>query len=41
MNHCVDYRRTTFKQREEFQDLLCCREYSESVVASFSNKTKS
>ena len=40
-NHCGEMRRTAFKQHELFQDVLCCRDYAERVVASFSNKIKS
>ena len=34
-NHCGDSRQTAFKHRESFQDVLCRRDYSEKVVASF------
>ena len=34
-NHCGDSRQTAFKHRESFQDVLCCRDYAERVVASF------
>ena len=34
-------RRTAFKRRELFQDVLCCRDYAERVVASFSNQIQS
>ena len=37
-NHCGEMRRTAFKRRELFQDVLCCRDYSERVVASFSHQ---
>ena len=40
-NHCGDSRRTTFKHSELFQDVLCCRDYSERVVASFDNQMQS
>ena len=40
-NHCGELRQTAFKRRELFQDVLCRREYSERVVASFSNQIKS
>ena len=40
-NHCVDSRQTAFKHRESFKDVLCCRDYSERVVASFSHQIKS
>ena len=32
---------TAFKRRELFQDVLCCRDYSERVVAIFSNQIQS
>ena len=34
-------RRTAFKRRELFQDILCRRDYDERVVASFANQIKS
>ena len=37
-NHCVEMRHTALKRRELFQDVLCCRDYAERVVASFANK---
>ena len=37
-NHCGELRRTDFKRRELFQDLLCRRDYAERVVASFANQ---
>ena len=37
-NNCGELRRTAFKRRELFQDVLCRRDYSERVVASFSNQ---
>ena len=40
-NHCGDSRRTAFKQRESFKDVLCRRDYSESVFASFSHQIQS
>ena len=40
-NHCGSMRRTAFKRCEIFQDVLCCRDYSERVVASFSNQIQS
>ena len=40
-NNCVDSPRTSFKLRESFQDVLCCRDYAERVVASFSHQIKS
>ena len=32
-NHCGEFRRTAFKRRELFQDVLCRRDYAERVVA--------
>ena len=40
-NHCSDYRQTAFKRRESFQDVLCRRDYSERVVASFPHQIQS
>ena len=40
-NHCDEMRRTAFKRRELFQDVLCRRDYAERVVASFANKIQS
>ena len=37
-NHCGDSRRTAFKRRESFQDVLCRRDYVEMSVASFSHQ---
>ena len=37
-NHCGEMRQTAFKQRENFQDVLCRRDYTERVVASFANQ---
>ena len=34
-------RRTAFKRRELFQDVLCRRDYAEMVVAIFSNQIQS
>ena len=34
-NHCGEMRRTSFKRRELFQDVLCRHDYAERVVASF------
>ena len=39
-NHCGEIRRTAFKRRELFQDVLCRRDYAERVVASFANQIK-
>ena len=40
-NHCGEMRRTAFKRRELFQDVLCRHDYAERVVASFANQIKS
>ena len=40
-NHCGEIRRTTFKRREIFQDVIGRRDYAERVVASFANQIKS
>ena len=32
-NHCGESRRTAFKRRELFQDVLCSRDYAEKVVS--------
>ena len=40
-NHCEELQRTAFKRRDLFQDVLCCRDYAERVVASFDNKIQS
>ena len=40
-NNCGELRRTAFKRRELFQDVLCRRDYAERVVASFANKIQS
>ena len=37
-NHCGEMQRTAFS--ELFQDVLCCRDYSDRVVASFDHKIK-
>ena len=39
-NHCGEMRRTDFKRRELYQDVLCCRYYDEGVVARFANQIK-
>ena len=33
-NHCGELRRTAFKRRELFQDVLCRRDYADRVVSS-------
>ena len=40
-NHCGEMQRTSFKQRELFQDVLCRRDYAERVLASFANQIQS
>ena len=40
-NPCGEMRRTAFKRREIFQDVLCCCDYAERVVASFANQIQS
>ena len=40
-NHCDAMQRTAFKGRELFQDVLCCRDYSERVVANLAHQIKS
>ena len=40
-NHCGEMRRTAFKRRESFQDVLCCRDYADRAVARFSNQIQS
>ena len=40
-NHCGEMRRTAFKRRELFQDVLCRRDYAERVLASFDNQIQS
>ena len=40
-NHCGESRLTVFKRHKPFQDVLCCREYTETLVASFSYQIQS
>ena len=40
-NHCGEIRRTAFKRRELFQDVLCRHDYTERVVASFFDQIQS
>ena len=40
-NHCGEMRRTSFKRRELFKDVLYHRDYAERVVARFANQTQS
>ena len=37
-NHCGAMRRTCFKRRKLFQDVLCRCDYAERVVASFTHQ---
>ena len=37
-NFCGEFCRTLFKHRESFQDVLCLREFTERVFASFDHK---
>ena len=39
--YCGEIRRTAFKKRELFQDILCCCDYAERLVASFDHQTQS
>ena len=41
MKHSGDSHQTAFKRRESFQDVLCRRDYSERVVASFDQQIQS
>ena len=38
---CGEMIHTAFKQRELFQDVICCRDYSKRVVAIFDNQIQS
>ena len=40
-NLCGEMRRTAFKRREPFQDVLCLRDYAERAVAIFANQIQS
>ena len=40
-NHCGEMRRTAFKRRELFQDVLCRCDHAEMVVSSFDNQIQS
>ena len=40
-NHCGEMRRTAFKQRELFKDVICRCDYAERVVVSFANQIQS
>ena len=39
-DHCGEMRRTSFKRRELFQDVLCRCEYDKRVVTIFDNQIK-
>ena len=41
MNHCSNSRKTAFKRRKSFQDVLCRRDYAEMAVASFAHQIQS
>ena len=40
-NQCDEMRRTAFKRRKLFQDVLCCCDYSDRVVAIFAHQIQS
>ena len=40
-NHCSELRRTSFKYRKLFQDIICRCDYDEGVVATFAHKIQS
>ena len=40
-SHCGDSRQNAFKCRKSFQDVLCCRDYDERLVSSFTNQIQS
>ena len=40
-NHCGEMLCTAFKRRELFQYVLCCCDYAERLVASFSHQIQS
>ena len=37
-NQCGKSSQTEFKHHESFKDVICCRDYAERVVASFTHK---
>ena len=41
MRHCGNMRREAFKRRSDLQDVLCRRDYAESVVARFAYQIQS
>ena len=40
-NHYGESCRTALKRHEQFQHVICCRDYAERVVASFANQIQS
>ena len=40
-NNCGEMQRTAFKRRELFQDVLCCCDYAERLVARFAHQIQS
>ena len=40
-NNCGEMRRTAFRRRELFQDVLCHRDYAGRLVSRFSNQIQS
>ena len=40
-NNCGEMRRTSFKRRELFQNVLFCRDYADRLVSIFSNQIQS
>ena len=40
-NNCGEMRRSDFKQRELFQDVLCCRDCAQRLVANSDNQIQS
>ena len=40
-NHCGKSLQTEFKYRKSFQDVLCCRDYADNIVASFAHQIQS
>ena len=40
-HHCGNIHREAFKHSADYQDVLCHKDYSEDVVASFAHKIQS
>ena len=40
-NHCGELQHTSFKGQNLFQDVICCRDYDERVVAIFYHQIQS